>query len=376
MNRGKDLILSSCERTLVLDAVKERQRLDGRGLYDYRLVEIAFRNESGYVEVKLGNTRVLACATCEVIKPQPNRPTEGKLFFDVDLSPMASPAFEVGRHSAQATEIGRILERCLKESRAVDTESLCIIAGQKVWAIHIDIHVLNHSGNIIDCAVLAAITALKHFKRPDVTVVGEEATIHPVTERDLIPLNVHHMPLCVTFAFFQDGNTFLVDPTFQEERVMNGRLIFGLNIHKEICALQMIGGVSISPDEVMKYVKIATVKCAELTEAVKNALLKSLPPSKPDIILNTRKAKENLAVPSYNSATIRHIQLDSAIQNKKTVSRLGEGTAQLGEGEASTWTMDDTDEDDDTAKKAFCENAIYNEEGSSEEENKVLLMTL
>ena len=45
-------------------------------------------------------------------------------------------------------------------------------------------------------------------------------------------------------------NTFLVDPTFQEERVMNGRLIFGLNIHKEICALQMIGGVSISPDEV------------------------------------------------------------------------------------------------------------------------------
>lgn len=41
--------------------------------------------------------RVLACTTCEVVKPQPNRPTEGKVFFDVDLSPMASPAFEVGR---------------------------------------------------------------------------------------------------------------------------------------------------------------------------------------------------------------------------------------------------------------------------------------
>eukprot|EP00731_Ephydatia_muelleri_P023111 Em0015g694a len=292
---------------------------------------------------------------------------------------MASPAFEVGRHSAQATEIGRILERCLKESRAVDTESLCIIAGQKVWAIHIDIHVLNHSGNIIDCAALAAITALKHFKRPDVTVVGEEATIHPVTERDLIPLNVHHMPLCVTFAFFQDGNTFLVDPTFQEERVMNGRLIFGLNIHKEICALQMIGGVSISPDEVIKYAKIATVKCTELTEVVKSALSKSLPPSKPDIILNTRKAKEDLAVPNYKSATIRQIQLDSAVQNKKTISHLGEGTALLGEGKASTWTIDDTDEDDgtdSTAKKTTRETAISSEEDSSEEENTVLLVTL
>ena len=36
------------------------------------------------------------------------------------------------RPSSQATEIGRTLERCFKESRAVDTESLCIIAGEKV----------------------------------------------------------------------------------------------------------------------------------------------------------------------------------------------------------------------------------------------------
>ena len=41
--------------------------------------------------------RVLGCVSCEVIQPQPNRPTEGQLFFNVELSPMASPAFEVGR---------------------------------------------------------------------------------------------------------------------------------------------------------------------------------------------------------------------------------------------------------------------------------------
>lgn len=45
---------------------------------------------------------------------------------------MASPGFEVGRPSPVATEVARMLERCLKESRAVDTESLCIIAGEKV----------------------------------------------------------------------------------------------------------------------------------------------------------------------------------------------------------------------------------------------------
>ena len=36
------------------------------------------------------------------------------------------------RISTAAIEINRLLERCQKESRAVDTESLCIIAGQKL----------------------------------------------------------------------------------------------------------------------------------------------------------------------------------------------------------------------------------------------------
>ena len=40
------------------------QRLDGRGLYDYRLVEITFKEESGYVEVKLGNTRCVYMKDC------------------------------------------------------------------------------------------------------------------------------------------------------------------------------------------------------------------------------------------------------------------------------------------------------------------------
>lgn len=36
---------------------------------------------------------------------------------------------------------------------------------------------LDHDGNIVDCAGIAAIAALLHFRRPDVTVIGEEVTI-------------------------------------------------------------------------------------------------------------------------------------------------------------------------------------------------------
>lgn len=75
--------------------------------------------------------------------------------------------------------------------------------------------------------------------------------------------------------------------------------------------------------------------------------------------------------------SLEQIRQESAVQNKQTISLLGEGTAHLGEGKASTWIMDDTDDDDGTgsaAKKG--ENAVSNEDGSSEEENTVSLVSL
>ena len=46
---------------------------------------------------------------------------------------MAAASFEVGRPSALSVEVRRIVERGLKECKAVDCESLCIVAGEKVW---------------------------------------------------------------------------------------------------------------------------------------------------------------------------------------------------------------------------------------------------
>lgn len=41
-----------------------------------------------------------------------------------------------------------------------------------------------------------------------------------------------------------------MDPSLTEEVVMEGRLVIGMNIHREICVLGMAGGVAILPDQV------------------------------------------------------------------------------------------------------------------------------
>lgn len=75
----------------------------------------------------------------------------------------------------------------------------------KVWAIRVDINVLNYEGNILDCASIAALAALAHFRRPDVTSDGEEFIIHNVQQRDPIPMVIHHYPVCITYSVFNGG---------------------------------------------------------------------------------------------------------------------------------------------------------------------------
>lgn len=41
--------------------------------------------------------RVLGQVSCELVSPKLNRATEGILFFNLELSQMAAPAFEPGR---------------------------------------------------------------------------------------------------------------------------------------------------------------------------------------------------------------------------------------------------------------------------------------
>lgn len=56
----------------------------------------------------------------------------------------------------------------------------------KVWHLRLTIHCLADAGNMLDCACLAGIVALKHFRRPEVEVVGDEVTIVRQTISDLV----------------------------------------------------------------------------------------------------------------------------------------------------------------------------------------------
>ncbi|XP_073106094.1 exosome complex component RRP45A isoform X1 [Elaeis guineensis] len=263
------------EKKFIETALLSDLRIDGRRPFDYRKLTIKFGRHDGSSEVQLGETHVMGYVTSQLVQPYRDRPNEGTLAIFTEFSPMADPSFEAGRPGESAIELGRVIDRGLRESRAVDMESLCVVAGKSVWAIRVDLHILDNGGNLIDAANIAALAALLTFRRPECTLGGEngqEVIVHDPEVREPLPLIVHHLPVAVTFAIFGEGNIMVIDPTYKEEAVMGGRMTATLNSNGDVCAVQKAGGEGIMSSVIMQCLRIASVKAADITSKIKNAV--------------------------------------------------------------------------------------------------------
>lgn len=237
-------VLPAAESAFTLRALAAGLRVDGRRPREARALQVTCGEREGSVEVRLGETKVMAVATAELVEPYADRPTEGQLLFFVELSPMASSSFEAGRPSDHAIELMRMLERALRKSQAVDIEALCVVAGKRVWSVRTDVTVLDDRGNVSDAAVAAALGALLTLRLPAVSIIGsgDEATVKalPPDQSEPSALVFHHLPVAVTSAIFRLGEAegggvvLAVDPTEREELVMVARVVVVLNQYDEV----------------------------------------------------------------------------------------------------------------------------------------------
>lgn len=261
------------EKEFVYEALKQSLRLDGRNHLDARTPTLDFRQELGWVECGYGKTRVIAYVEAKMTKPPPERPLEGIITIHSEISPMASVDYEPGRPSEEEVTITRMLDKILRRSDAIDKESLCVVAGQRVWHLRLTVHCLADAGNMLDCACLAGIVAFKHFRKPEVEVIGDEVIVHSPLERSPVPLAIHHVPFCVTFAFFPDPTIRpVLDPSLLEQRLSTGQMSIALNAQREICVLQKAGGVPIPAEDVLRLIDIAVTVAKDLDKFVEKRL--------------------------------------------------------------------------------------------------------
>ncbi|MBI4141612.1 exosome complex protein Rrp42 [Candidatus Woesearchaeota archaeon] len=245
----------------LLRALNKNMRYDGRKLNDYRSVSVTYdisKSAEGSASVRIGDTVVLVGVKLGIETPYGDTPNKGNLMVNVELRPLSSPKFEPGPPGDQAIELARVVDRGIREAKAIDVKKLCIKEGEKVWSVIIDICSLNDDGNLFDAAALGTIAALKNARFPK---VDEKFIIDYNSKTDKrLPLSTE--PVAITVV--KIGDKLLVDPLPDEECMIDARLTVAVTEHNEICALQKGGEAPLSVDEINELVALALEKAPEL----------------------------------------------------------------------------------------------------------------
>jgi len=217
----------------------------------------------GSARVRLGKTEVVVGVKIATGAPFSDVPGKGVLTVNAELVPLASPSFEPGPPGEDAVELARVVDRGIRESKAIDLEKLCVEPGKLVFVIFIDVYVLNHDGNLIDASAMAALAALINTKMFKYTV--EDGKI--VKKPGYTPLPIINYPIAVTFA--KIGDKLILDTDLDEEQVMDARLTMTMDKDEKICAIQKGGGSGyFTTEEISEATKIALKKTEELRKIV------------------------------------------------------------------------------------------------------------
>jgi exosome complex component RRP42 len=256
--------MSEDRRSHLIKGISQQVRFDGRKTEEYRHIKIEYgvsKNAEGSARVTIGDTVVIAGVKLMVGTPFADTPEEGVLMIGAELLAMSNPDFEAGPPSMQAIEIARVVDRGIRESKAIDVKKLCIKPGEKVWMVSVDIVTINDAGNLFDASGMAAMAAIKDAKFPKYD--GLKVDYKDLTKEKL---PITKTPVSITVL--KIGNHLLVDPTNEEEEFIDGRLTVATTEKGEICAMQKGGTAPLSSEDVVKMIDLAKKKANEIRKHI------------------------------------------------------------------------------------------------------------
>jgi exosome complex component RRP42 len=277
-------IIPKIRKNAILTLLTKGSRIDERLFDEPRVINAEVNiipNANGSALVRLGHTKVLTGVKVEIGTPFPDTPEEGNLIVNAEFLPHASPVFEPGPPDERAVELARIIDRSLRDVRAIDLSKLVIIPGKKVWNIFIDIYVIDYDGNMIDASSLATLIALMNTRIPQVSV--DQSTSEIIIQKDNYqPIPLSRRVVTATLAKITDENTgsrfYLADPSLEEEIISDTLITIAYSEDGLLTGIQKSGISSIPREDIPKILELTRRLAMKYFERVKE--ISSTIPSK------------------------------------------------------------------------------------------------
>ncbi|MAJ18480.1 MAG: RNA-binding protein [Euryarchaeota archaeon] len=250
-------------RAHLAELAAEDQRHDGRGRFAGRDTELeinCLQRAEGSAMVRMGDTIVYAGVKFQIMTPYPDRPNQGGLMCSAEVRPVAGRNWEPGPPSPESIELGRVVDRGIRESGCINTEDLCLIPGEKAWQVILDLFAISDDGNLFDAFALAGIAALKSAVVPAERFgVGEDR-----------PLGVAKTP--VMCSYHKVGGRFVYDADKREELGGDERIHITLGDDDHVHSLQKgLKGI-FTAAEFAEIMDQARSRCAELRDLIDEKL--------------------------------------------------------------------------------------------------------
>ena len=265
----KIFVVEQLRRAQMNELLSRGMRVDGRGLSDTRELTIetnVIEKAEGSSRVKLGNTELIAGVKVNMGTPFPDTPDNGLLVVSAEVLPLASPYAEPGPPDESTIELARVADRGIRESGMIDVSKLVLVEGKHVYAVFVDVSILNVDGNLFDATSYAVVASLLTTKIPKYTI-DEKGP--PVKTEETTPLPIQTIPVSMTMA--KIGDHLLLDPTSEEEALMDARITFVTDDRGNICAGQKGMPGSLTTQQVLQAASTARLKGEETRMKIKKA---------------------------------------------------------------------------------------------------------
>jgi len=250
----------------VVDAAREGKRLDGRKLDEMRDFSIELdisKNAEGSASIRLGETHIISGIKMLPSKPYSDSPDEGSIAFSCELLPLSHSEYEYGAPSPIEVEFGRVVDRGIRESKAIDLKALNIRKGELGWTAFIDFYAVNSDGNLIDAGCIACLAALIKSRVP---VLDENDQVVKGEYKGSIKLA--RIPIQSTFV--KIAGKILLDPTYLEEKAAEARFSIATTDDGYMSSFQKGIGGSFTSKEVEDMIEIAE----KVSKEIRKKLLK------------------------------------------------------------------------------------------------------
>jgi len=252
-------LVPSLLRAHLSDLAENDGRIDGRGRWECRDLDLqhsVLPRAEGSARVRIGDTIVFAGVKFQIMQPYSDRPNQGGLMCSAEVRPVAGRHWEAGPPSAESIELGRVVDRGIRESGCIDVDSLCIIPGEKAWQVILDLFAISDDGNLFDAFALAGIAALKNSVIPyERFEVGEDRQ-----------LDVSSTPIMC--SYHKVGGRFVYDAAGREELGGDERIHITLGDNDNVHSLQKgLKGI-FSADEFTEIMEHAMKRTKELRKLV------------------------------------------------------------------------------------------------------------